>query len=179
MHLQGIFVWRRCMNVQNWRLTGDDTAGTIVGDHEEYAFTVEDGEVRIRLPFIIDEERLTAQLTEDGWAVANSAEDAPGSHGWGDNEDIDGYYPCWVFPDEEKGETHFVFPPKDYRARSDARNFGGFRRSRRRTSSVFGAAVTRRVFPLAALFEGSGPLTTGIFLYALEKICLRNRIGVW
>lgn len=121
MHLQGIFVWRRCMNVQNWRLTGDDTAGTIVGDHEEYAFTVEDGEVRIRLPFIIDEERLTAQLTEDGWAVANSAEDAPGSHGWGDNEDIDGYYPCWVFPDEEKGETHFVFPPKDYRARSDAR----------------------------------------------------------
>ncbi len=107
--------------MQNWRLTGSDTAGAIVGDYETYPFTVEGGEVRIRLPFLVDEEILAAQLTEDGWAVANPTEDDPGSHGWGAHADIDGYYPCWVFPDAEKGETLFVFPPKDYRGSSDER----------------------------------------------------------
>lgn len=107
--------------MENWQLTGSDTAGVIVGDREEYPFTVEGGEVRIRLPFLVDEEALTTLLTQDGWAVANASEDDPGSSGWGTNADIDGYYPCWVFPDEAKGETLFVFPPKDYRGTSDER----------------------------------------------------------
>lgn len=53
--------------------------------------------------------------------MTNNNEDQPGSQGWGADDDLDGYYPCWVFPDEEKGETILAFPPKDYRASSDER----------------------------------------------------------
>lgn len=98
-----------------WQLTGSDTDGVIVGEAEQYSFTIENGQVRIRLPFAVDEEHLINQLTEDGWAVGEG-EEGMGSQGWGPAEDLDGYYPCWVFPDASMGETVLAFPPKDYHA---------------------------------------------------------------
>lgn len=115
-----IRIWR-WSSLKTWRLTGSDTNGAIMGEFEAYPFTIEDGQAKIRLPFFVDEERLTEHLAQDGWAVANGDEESAGSKGWGPDVDLDGYYPCWVFPDEAKGETTLAFPPRDYRGSSDDR----------------------------------------------------------
>jgi hypothetical protein len=99
----------------DWRVLGDDKEGVLVSESHTYRYRVEDGDVRIYLPFVVDQERLQELLTEDGWAV-DTDDAAPGVQGWGPEHDEEGYYPCWVWPDKERNETVFAFPPRDYKA---------------------------------------------------------------
>ena len=74
----------------DWRVLGDDKEGVLVSESHTYRYRVEDGDVRIYLPFVVDQERLQELLTEDGWAV-DTDDAAPGVQGWGPEHDEEGY----------------------------------------------------------------------------------------
>lgn len=99
----------------DWKFVGDPKQGVLMNGNKTYPYTIEDGQVRVRLPFVVDRERLQELLEADGWAVAPE-DDRLDSQAWGSGHDEDGYYPCWVWPDQEQNETILAFPPRDYHA---------------------------------------------------------------
>lgn len=88
---------------------------------EQLSCYIEDGQVRVRLPFQVDQPRLTELLRNDHYPVAS----APGqtdSQGWGHTLDPDDYYPYWVYPDPDPDAGSrfiFAFPPADYKQADD------------------------------------------------------------
>lgn len=101
--------------LSDWKVLGDTKEGVIVNGSNTYRYSVEDGQIRVRLPFYVDRDRLQQLLTQEGWAVAPNDEELD-SQGWGPDHDEDGYYPCWVWPDREQNATVLAFPPRDYHA---------------------------------------------------------------
>lgn len=73
--------------------------------------TLEDGQVRVHLPFAVDPHRLSAQLEREGYALAHE-KDTPDTQGWGDEFSPNGYYPYFLFPDPDTpGRSCFAFYP--------------------------------------------------------------------
>lgn len=98
-----------------WRVDGDGLGGVIESEHGSFPYEVAHGQVRIHLPFAVDQEALRSQLKEAGWAVGD--DESVDSQGWGPDTVIDGYYPCWLFTAGGSGgaeESILAFPPKDY-----------------------------------------------------------------
>ena len=86
---------------------------------ERLAVSIEDGQVRVRLPFAVDLERLTGLLRRDHYPVASEPGETD-SQGWGYEIDLEDYYPYWVFPDPDRpGCWVFAFPPEDYERAAD------------------------------------------------------------
>lgn len=98
-----------------WKVLGDGLEGVLVQGDKTYPYKVEDGQVRVRLPFFVDRDRLQQILEDEGWALAPEDERLD-SQAWGPDHDEDGYYPCWVWPDRENNQTILAFPPRDYHA---------------------------------------------------------------
>lgn len=84
-------------------------------DGRAYRLWLEDGLVRVRLPYRVDRERLTARLLADGYFVAYDPEleDVP-AQGWGPEEDHEDYYPYWL-PEPDL----LAFVPRDYATADD------------------------------------------------------------
>ncbi|WP_324669605.1 hypothetical protein [Geochorda subterranea] len=81
---------------------------------------VEQGQVRIELPFDVDMVRLAQQLKEDGYFYAHHPERVD-TQGWGPRFDEEGYYPYWIYREGRAGadagtrpRTIFAFPPQEY-----------------------------------------------------------------
>lgn len=73
--------------------------------------TLQDGQVRVHLPFSVDPHRLSAQLLREGYALAHPP-DTPDTQGWGDDFSPNGYYPFYVFPDPDvPNRSCFAFYP--------------------------------------------------------------------
>lgn len=73
--------------------------------------TLQDGQVRVHLPFSVDPHRLSAQLRREGYALAHPP-DSPDTQGWGDHFSANGYYPYYIFPDPDgPGSSVFAFYP--------------------------------------------------------------------
>ncbi|HHY42622.1 MAG TPA: hypothetical protein GX514_07230 [Thermoanaerobacterales bacterium] len=85
--------------------------GEIIKGDETYPYEVINDKVRIRLPFSIDFHKLYDLLKEQDYFVANSPE--LDSQGWGKDYDAEGYYPYWVYV--ENDDYYFAFPPEDYK----------------------------------------------------------------
>ncbi len=73
-------------------------------------FSIEDGQVRVKLDGILDVEGLSRKLRERGYYVANDPADVD-SQGWGQDRSLEGYYPYWVFRDGD--QWVFAFTPED------------------------------------------------------------------
>lgn len=101
--------------MSEWQVLGDAKEGVIMRGGVPYPYTIEDGQVKVRLPFVVDRERLQELLAQEGWAVAPNDEELD-SQAWGPEYDEDGYYPMFVWPDRERNETILAYPPKDYHA---------------------------------------------------------------
>ncbi len=97
-----------------WRFEGNDTEGIITNGQESYSYEVDDGEVRICLPFGINEETFKENLERDGWSVDRD-HDRSESLGWGPQHDAEGYYPYWLRTNPHNSETILAIPPQDYR----------------------------------------------------------------
>ena len=80
---------------------------------ERFPWAIVDGMVQVRLPFRVDRRKLTLALHKEGYHVSNGVEETD-AQGWGPDYDAEGYYPYWVFPDEQPEWTVFSFPPEDY-----------------------------------------------------------------
>ncbi|HHX23353.1 MAG TPA: hypothetical protein GX723_05000 [Thermoanaerobacterales bacterium] len=89
----------------------DTTKGEIIKGSNIYPYEVVNEKVRIKLPFHISFEKLNKILKEEGYFVANSPK--VDSQGWGKDYDAEGYYPYWVYAENE--EHYFAFPPEDYK----------------------------------------------------------------
>lgn len=104
--------------MSEWKVLGDAKAGVVMKDGVTYPYAVEEGQVRVRLPFVVDRERLQELLTEQGWAVDPDGVELD-REAWGPVHDAEGYYPCYVWPDRERGETILAYPPRDYHATAE------------------------------------------------------------
>lgn len=77
---------------------------------ESYSARIEDGLVRVRLPYRVDRGALTHRLRDAGFFVAHDPDrEHVTTQGWGPEEDHEDYYPYWLL----KPDT-FAFPPRDY-----------------------------------------------------------------
>lgn len=102
-------------DLEGWHVTGDGLEGHIVGPGERFRYQVDDGLVKVWIPWEIEFERLRWMVGEGGWAVARGT-DRAGYASWGEVFDVEGYYPQWLAPDPERpGHTIFGFAPRDYR----------------------------------------------------------------
>lgn len=100
----------------NWRLEGNEEQGKIIGNGEEYDYWMEDGYAHVRLPFDVDERLLRELLVRSGY-VAGIHDEGNDSFAWGEELDVEGYYPYWLYPERSQSSTVFAFPPKDYRTK--------------------------------------------------------------
>lgn len=74
--------------------------------------TLNDGQVRVHLPFAVDPQALSRQLLREGFPLAHQP-DTPDTQGWGHDFDPNGYYPYWVYPDPDRaGRSVFAFNPQ-------------------------------------------------------------------
>lgn len=74
--------------------------------------TLEDGQVRVHLPFAVDSQALSRQLLREGYPLAHEP-DTPDTQGWGNGFSPNGYYPYWVYPDpDHEGRSVFAFNPQ-------------------------------------------------------------------
>ena len=80
---------------------------------------VEDGQLRITLTGVPDMSGITEDLTKKGYFVANDPSDID-SQGWGKVQDLEGYYPFWVYRDDEN--WIFAFTPEGLQAKDDKNN---------------------------------------------------------
>jgi len=101
--------------VQKMR-TIETTKGEIIKGKESFAYEIKNDKVRIKLPFFVDLKKLTELLKQKKYFVANDP-DKFDSQGWGDRFDAEGYYPYWVY--EEDDNWYFAFPPEDYKTVPD------------------------------------------------------------
>jgi len=92
----------------------DGTTGphSLTVDGLTYELSLEQGQVWVRLPFEVDPQQLSAQLTAEGYALAHQP-DTPDTQGWGDDFSPNGYYPYYVFPDPSAPDRSvFAFYPQ-------------------------------------------------------------------
>lgn len=80
---------------------------------------IEEGQVRVELPFDVDFVKLAQVLQEKGYFYAHHPERVD-SQGWGRRLDYEGYYPYWVLREGAPGlqgpiRAIFACPPEDYR----------------------------------------------------------------
>jgi hypothetical protein len=90
-----------------------DSPGTsvTVGDSTLTA-TLAGGQVRVHLPFAVDQQALSRQLLREGFPLAHQP-DTPDTQGWGHDFQENGYYPYWVYPDPEHPSCSvFAFNPQ-------------------------------------------------------------------
>jgi len=81
---------------------------------ENLSWAIVDGMVQVRLPFRVNREKLSRLLQQQDYHVSDDVEETD-SLGWGRDYDAEGYYPYWVFPDDEQPQwTIFSYPPEDY-----------------------------------------------------------------
>lgn len=74
--------------------------------------TLDDGQVRVHLPYAVDPQALSRLLLREGFPLAHQP-DTPDTQGWGHDYEGDGYYPYWVFPDPvHPGCSVFAFNPQ-------------------------------------------------------------------
>jgi hypothetical protein len=76
----------------------------------------EDGQVRASLSGVLNLADLSSDLRKKGYFLANDPEDID-SQGWGKEQDLDGYYPFWVYRDGDRWV--FAFTPEGYHAEND------------------------------------------------------------
>jgi hypothetical protein len=88
-------------------------------DIEKQKIGIEGGQLRITLGGSLDLAGLTGDLRRKGYFVANDPSDLD-SQGWGTEEDLEGYYPYWVFRDDESWV--FAFTPEGFQAEQDKNN---------------------------------------------------------
>lgn len=89
----------------------ETTKGEIIRGPESYPYEVINDKVRIQLPFHISFAKLNEILKQEDYFVANHPE--ADSQGWGKGYDAEGYYPYWVYT--ENDNHFFAFPPEDYK----------------------------------------------------------------
>lgn len=86
-------------------------------DGEYLPVTLEQGQVRVELPFDVDFVRLAELLRQEGYFYAHHPERID-AQGWGRPIDYEGYYPFWVWREGTPGAgpTRVIFacPPEDY-----------------------------------------------------------------
>ncbi len=81
---------------------------------ENLSWAIVDGMVQVRLPFRVNREKLSRMLQQQDYHVSDDVEETD-ALGWGRDYDAEGYYPYWVFPDDEQPQwTIFSYPPEDY-----------------------------------------------------------------
>jgi hypothetical protein len=79
---------------------------------QDFPVTVNDGQIRVHLPFAVDSQALSRQLLREGFPLAHQPETTD-TQGWGRDWQENGYYPYWVYPDpEHPGCTVFAFTPQ-------------------------------------------------------------------
>ncbi|MHB1125617.1 MAG: hypothetical protein ACYC2T_01460 [Bacillota bacterium] len=90
--------------------------GKVRAGGSDFNYRIEDGEIRIRLPFPVDLNLLAQFLSSSGYYTsADDGADLTGSLGWGVFEDREDYYPYWVYSDlSQPGTSIFAYPPEDY-----------------------------------------------------------------
>ncbi|MHB1418682.1 MAG: hypothetical protein ACYCX4_03710 [Bacillota bacterium] len=97
--------------------------GKVRAGGSDFNYRIEDGEIRIRLPFLVDLNLLAEFLSNSGYFTsATDGEDMErtGSLGWGVFEDREDYYPYWVYQDSlQPGTSIFAYPPEDYALAGD------------------------------------------------------------
>ncbi|MDI3317343.1 MAG: hypothetical protein QJR14_06990 [Bacillota bacterium] len=94
----------------------DDRSGWLEWQGARLECRLEDGEVRVRLPFQVDRPLLARLLSERGFAVEPDPQGRSDSQAWGLQFDVEGYYPYRVAPaPDHPAATWFSFPPPDYR----------------------------------------------------------------
>ncbi len=86
---------------------------------EQEKIRVEEGQLRIVLSGVLDLAGLTGDLREKGYFVANDVSDID-SQGWGKVQDLEGYYPYWVYRDDD--HWVFAFTPEGFQAKEDRNN---------------------------------------------------------
>lgn len=68
--------------------------------------------IQVHLPFPLDPQAVSAQLMREGYPLAHEPALTPDTQGWGNDFDANGYYPYWVFPDDQRpGRYVFAFYP--------------------------------------------------------------------
>ncbi|HLN63712.1 MAG TPA: hypothetical protein VK464_19495 [Symbiobacteriaceae bacterium] len=78
----------------------------------QYPVTLDDGQVRVHLPFTVDPQALSALLQREGFPLAHQP-DTTDTQGWGHDFEGDGYYPYYVYPDPDApGQYVFAFNPE-------------------------------------------------------------------
>ncbi|MDI3299095.1 MAG: hypothetical protein QJR08_08010 [Bacillota bacterium] len=93
----------------------DDRSGWLEWEGGRLECRLEEGEVRVRLPFRVDRPLLARLLSERGFAVELERQGSD-TQAWGLQFDVDGYYPYRVSPArDEPGTTWLSFPPPDFR----------------------------------------------------------------
>ncbi len=83
---------------------------------EKERIGVEDGQIRVTLTGVLDLAGLTGDLRGKGYFVANTPSDID-SQGWGKEQDLEGYYPYWVYRDDDNWV--FAFTPEGFQAKED------------------------------------------------------------
>ena len=86
-------------------------------DGEYLPVCIEQGQVRVELPFDVDFVRLAELLRQEGYFYAHDPERVD-AQGWGRQRDYEGYYPYWVWREGTPGvtptRTLFACPPQEY-----------------------------------------------------------------
>ena len=78
--------------------------------------SIKNGQIQVILPGNLNLAGLTRELLKNGFFVASTS---PGldSQGWGEEQDLAGYYPYWVYRDDNKWV--FAFTPERFKANED------------------------------------------------------------
>ncbi|MDO9536665.1 MAG: hypothetical protein Q7J85_15370 [Bacillota bacterium] len=76
----------------------------------------EDGQVRVSLSGVLNLAGLSSDLQKKGYFLANDPWDVD-SQGWGKDQDLEGYYPYWVYRDGDRWV--FAFTPEGYHTEND------------------------------------------------------------
>ncbi|MGE5591843.1 MAG: hypothetical protein ACM3ZA_14710 [Bacillota bacterium] len=81
---------------------------------ENLSWAIVEGMVQVRLPFRVNLEKLSQVLQKQNYHTSDDADETD-ALGWGREYDAEGYYPHWVFPNDDRPEgTILSFPPEDY-----------------------------------------------------------------
>jgi hypothetical protein len=88
------------------------TSATVTVGNATYPVTLDDGQVRVHLPFAVDPQALSSLLLREGFPLGHQP-DTPDTQGWGHDFEGDGYYPYYVYPDPgAPGCYVFAFTPE-------------------------------------------------------------------
>lgn len=73
---------------------------------------LENGEIKVKLPYDIDLQALSKDIAERGYFISTDEWDNSETQSWGEAFDKEGYYPNSIY--KERGQWIFTLSPEDY-----------------------------------------------------------------